>query len=117
MAKLSDKTCATCGCPPNHETHILPSYREHNHDPLCCVEYLLPEAKRLKALTQELEEEIELHTKAQQAQPRIHAHVDGGWVWSNCPECGPDVRVDEEGCCVLCGRDALLYGKQEVTHA
>lgn len=29
---------------------------------------------------------------------------------SNCEECGPMVRVDEDGCCVSCGRDAMVYG-------
>lgn len=56
--------------------------------------------------------EVELHVKAQQAKPTICAHVDGGWVWTNCPECGPNVEVDEDGC-TSCGRDALWYGKQE----
>lgn len=27
----------------------------------------------------------------------------GGWV---CPECGPGVKADEDGCCKHCGRDA-----------
>ena len=74
---------------------------------------LSDEIKRLKTLASESEE---LHIKAQQAQPTIYSHVGGGWVWTNCLECGPDVAVDEEGCCVSCGRDALMYGKQEVTH-
>ena len=25
------------------------------------------------------------------------------WV---CPECGPHIRIDEDGCCVTCGRTA-----------
>lgn len=24
-----------------------------------------------------------------------------------CPECGPRISVDEDGCCVSCGRDAV----------
>lgn len=28
---------------------------------------------------------------------------------SHCLECGPDVRVDEDGCCVTCGRDSMWY--------
>ena len=40
MTRLSAETCEACGCPPNHKSHMLPTYREHNHDPACCVEYL-----------------------------------------------------------------------------
>lgn len=29
---------------------------------------------------------------------------------SHCFECGPDVSVDEDGCCAMCGRDAMWYG-------
>jgi hypothetical protein len=75
--------------------------------------------KKIHVLTErveELETEAELNIKAQQAQPTICAHVDGGWVWSNCPACGTDIGVDEEGCCTACGRDALWHGKQEMTH-
>jgi hypothetical protein len=25
-----------------------------------------------------------------------------------CPECGPNTRVDEEGCCALCGADTCF---------
>jgi hypothetical protein len=28
---------------------------------------------------------------------------------SYCLECGPDVRVDEDGCCSTCGRDAMWW--------
>lgn len=45
------------------------------------------------------------------SQPTIHKHVDGGFVWSECIECGVDVSVDEDGCC-SCGLDALRYGKE-----
>ena len=27
----------------------------------------------------------------------------GGWI---CPECGPGVKSDDDGCCKHCGRDA-----------
>ena len=30
-----------------------------------------------------------------------------------CPQCGPDVRVDEDGCCALCGADAMGAGADE----
>lgn len=26
--------------------------------------------------------------------------------WSFCPECGPNVPIDEDGCCVTCGATA-----------
>jgi hypothetical protein len=32
--------------------------------------------------------------------------VQGSW----CPECGPDVKVDEDGCCAHCGADACGRG-------
>lgn len=28
---------------------------------------------------------------------------------ADCPECGPQDRVDEDGCCLMCGRDAMVY--------
>lgn len=27
-----------------------------------------------------------------------------------CPHCGPDVHVDEDGCCATCGCDAMGQG-------
>jgi hypothetical protein len=27
-----------------------------------------------------------------------------------CDECGPNINVDEDGCCISCGRDAINYG-------
>lgn len=44
--------------------------------------------------------------------PTIHPHAQGGYVWTNCAECGPDISVDEDGCCLMCGRDAVFYGRQ-----
>lgn len=43
--------------------------------------------------------------------PTIHRHAEGGYVWTDCAECGPDVKVDEDGCCLLCGREAVFYGR------
>lgn len=31
-------------------------------------------------------------------------------VWTSCPECGRNVPVDEDGCCTMCGEDAVHYG-------
>jgi rubrerythrin len=33
--------------------------------------------------------------------------VAAPWV---CPECGPHVRVDEDGCCATCGADVVRSG-------
>ena len=44
-------------------------------------------------------------------QPTVFEHCDGGYVCSYCVDCGPDVAVDEEGCCA-CGQDAVRYGKR-----
>ena len=30
-----------------------------------------------------------------------------------CAQCGPDVRVDPDGCCATCGSDAVGYGANE----
>jgi hypothetical protein len=43
--------------------------------------------------------------------PTIHPHAEGGYVWTSCVTCGPDVHVDDEGCCLGCGHDALWYGR------
>jgi protein gp37 len=29
---------------------------------------------------------------------------------ARCPDCGPLDRVDEDGCCLMCGADAMVYG-------
>ena len=31
----------------------------------------------------------------------------------DCPDCGPMIRIDEDGCCATCGRDAVLGGDGE----
>lgn len=31
----------------------------------------------------------------------------------DCPECGPMVMIDEDVCCVTCGRDATYSGAKE----
>jgi uncharacterized Zn finger protein (UPF0148 family) len=30
-----------------------------------------------------------------------------------CPQCGPDVHIDEDGCCAMCGADAAGDGVDE----
>jgi len=45
-------------------------------------------------------------------EPTILKHL-GGYVWTDCIECGVDVTCDEDGCCVSCGREALRYGREE----
>lgn len=32
---------------------------------------------------------------------------------SHCLTCGPNVAVDEDGCCASCGRDAMWYAGQD----
>jgi hypothetical protein len=32
------------------------------------------------------------------------------WSATWCPECGPDVKVDEDGCCTMCGCTAMGVG-------
>lgn len=43
--------------------------------------------------------------------PTIRRHAEGGFVWTICSECGPDVAVDCDGCCIGCGEYALRYGR------
>lgn len=33
---------------------------------------------------------------------RVVGAMDGVW---RCPDCGPGIAVDEDGCCATCGRD------------
>jgi len=51
--------------------------------------------------------------EAKPQYPAIQKHADGGYVWTDCPECGPDVAIDEEGLCLGCGADAIHYGHEE----
>ena len=107
-------------CKP--KIHPITSVKSISHvftDDLIALEEDLAKAndkiKRLEARgISDMQWNIELFIKAQQAKPTICAHIDGGWVWSNCPECGVDVKLDEEGCCLMCGRYAIWYGKREV---
>jgi len=38
--------------------------------------------------------------------------TDDNWTGSWCPQCGPDVKVDEDGCCVHCGCDCTGEGAE-----
>ena len=31
-----------------------------------------------------------------------------------CPECGPDVEIDEEGCCLTCGATAVGSAAKDI---
>jgi len=31
--------------------------------------------------------------------------------WS-CVDCGPNIKIDEAGCCAMCGRDAAMKGDE-----
>jgi protein gp37 len=31
-------------------------------------------------------------------------------IWTDCPDCGRDVSLDEDGCCAMCGLDAYRWG-------
>lgn len=33
------------------------------------------------------------------------------WEHFVCPECGPRVKADEDGCCATCGRDCRVEGR------
>lgn len=39
----------------------------------------------------------------------------GEHAW--CPQCGPGVRIDEDGCCATCGADAVGEGADVAHHA
>jgi len=38
--------------------------------------------------------------------------TDDNWTGSWCPQCGPDVKVDEDGCCIHCGCDCTGDGAE-----
>lgn len=40
-----------------------------------------------------------------------------GWTRTWCPECGPNVAVDEEGLCVSCGNTAVGPGVEMIAAA
>jgi hypothetical protein len=40
--------------------------------------------------------------------------VRGGYTDSLCPECGPHVTIDEDGCCSGCGCTATGEGAEQV---
>ena len=53
----------------------------------------------------------ELEAKdARIAEMEKHLEVARAMPWTNCPDCGRNVAVDEDGCCSMCGADALHYG-------
>ena len=66
----------------------------------------------LRARVEELEEELYLHENPKHGEPMVMRHLtDSGVVWTLCVECGSNVKVDEDGCCVSCGRGAVHYGQ------
>ena len=67
--RLSAKACEVCGCPSNHDTHMLPTYREHNYDPACCVEYLTAGNQQMSRVLNRL------HAKG-----GIVAYSEGEWL-------------------------------------
>ena len=40
-------------------------------------------------------------------------------TWSDawCPQCGPGVNIDEDGCCAQCGADAVGPGAEQASAA
>lgn len=47
-------------------------------------------------------------------KPTVYKFLDGSGhtSWTDCPECGPDVAIDEDGCCRGCGADAAHFGRE-----
>ena len=39
------------------------------------------------------------------------------WTGSWCAQCGPNVKVDEDGCCISCGLQAIGDGAEEALTA
>lgn len=39
------------------------------------------------------------------------------WTGTWCPQCGPDVPCDEDGCCSACGSDAVGDGAEQALAA
>ncbi len=59
-----------------------------------CVAFMLHQIKRAEAAAR-ADERATIGPKRSQG--------------SHCLECGPNVPVDEDGCCVTCGRDSMWY--------
>ena len=102
--RLSDKTCTVCECPPDHKSHMLPTYREHNYDPACCVEYLLTKIKRLNA---------ELRNICDGSGAVVSERCLFGWEGD--ARCAEDPDVPLEDYCVLCAQRETANRGEEVT--
>lgn len=75
---------------------------------------LLDEVERLQSrMSEECERRREL--EAENAELKASVKMLQGfsqeeWRGTLCPECGPSVPVDEDGCCTTCGIDAMGLG-------
>jgi hypothetical protein len=70
------------------------------------VEYVVIRADLFTALEQELATERENFDNANATAQRLRRMVRA-FCPMDCPDCGPYVLVDEDGCCVTCGSDAI----------
>ncbi len=69
------------------------------------------ELKYALVATKEENDQIRPQLKAAQEEiRRLQGFGQEEWRGTLCPECGPSVRVDEDGCCSTCGIDAMGLG-------
>lgn len=72
-------------------------------------------ADKAKALEAELLRPVALHGHREQIDvPPVLLQRAANMIQTQrlLLECGVDVSVDEDGCCVTCGADALWHGKE-----
>ena len=58
-----------------------------------------------------LRESLSAGEKAEAELEEAKAEINELAPWS-CVDCGPNIKIDEAGCCAMCGRDAAMKGDE-----
>lgn len=90
---------------------------------LACRAHFVADIKRLKRevkalklsyLQGDLEEAEKERDRALACLARIEGADAENWTDTLCAQCGPSISVDEDGCCQMCGMDAVGPGVEAV---
>ena len=60
-------------------------------------------------LNDELSEQVGIAASLRAELEEAKAQINELAPWS-CVDCGPNIKIDEAGCCAMCGRDASKGG-------
>lgn len=108
--KLPDKTCLGCGC----------NYPGGAHEPLLCG-HCYNSGIRVQCGTVSIPDGYTIKKPGAAWDSWLKDHVQKVLNYQStnrfdCEECGAGVKVDEDGCCVTCGRDCAVIEDGKVIY-